>query len=279
VAIFSGSGVGKSTLLGEIAKGSDADINVIALIGERGREVQPFIEDCLGKSGLAKSVVVVATCDQTPLMRVRASELALTIADHFRTQGLHVLLMVDSMTRLAMAQREIGIALGEPPSSRGYTPSVFQLLANYVEQMGNSDRGSITGMLTVLVEGGDFDEPITDAMRSFVDGHIMLDRRLAEGNHYPAIDIGKSISRVANEITDAGHREAAHRIRGMIATHAEVEDLVRMGVYARGAVPAVDRAIELRPTLLEFLRQPVDHRTSMTDTRAQMDKLGAAWPF
>lgn len=279
VGIFAASGVGKSTLLGEIAKGSDADVNVIGLIGERGREVQPFIEDCLGPAGMRKSVVVVATCEQTPLMRVRAAELTLAVGNHFREQGAHVLLMVDSMTRLATAQREIGLALGEPPSARSYTPSVFQLLASFVERLGNADRGSITGLLTVLVEGGDLDEPITDAVRSFVDGHIVLDRRLAENNHYPAINIGKSISRVAHEITDPAHQEAARKLRAMLATYTEAEDLIRIGAYVKGAMPAVDRAVELRPALLEFLRQRMDCRTGSVETRATMEKLAAAWPF
>jgi flagellum-specific ATP synthase len=279
VGIFAGSGVGKSTLLGEIAKGSDADVNVIGLIGERGREVQPFIEDCLGQTGMGKSVVVVSTCDQTPLMRVRAAELALAVADHFRTQGANVLLMLDSMTRVAMAQREVGLALGEPPSARGYTPSVFQLLANFVERMGNAERGSITGLLTVLVEGDDLDEPITDAVRSFVDGHIVLDRRLAENNHYPAINIAKSISRVANEIVEPAQQEAARKIRSILATYAEAEDLIRIGAYVKGAMPAVDRATELRPALLDFLRQRMDSRSRLEETRANMDKLAAAWPF
>jgi len=204
IGIFSGSGVGKSTLLGEIAKGSDAEINVIALIGERGGEVKPFIEDCLG-AGLAKSIVVVATCDEPPLMRVRAAQMALAIADAYRQRGKHVLMMADSLTRLAAAQQQIAIANGEPPSSRSFTPSVFQLLANYVECMGNSDHGSITGILTVLVDGDDFDEPITDAVRSFVDGHIFLDRTLAEMGHFPAISIGQSVSRVLQDVADAAH--------------------------------------------------------------------------
>lgn len=279
VGIFAGSGVGKSTLLGEIAKGSDADVNVIALIGERGREVGPFIEDCVGAAGMQRSVVVVATCDQTPLMRVRAAEYALAIADSFREQGGHVLLMLDSMTRLAMAQREIGLALGEPPSARSYTPSVFQLLATFVERMGNSERGSITGLLTVLVEGGDLEEPITDAVRSFVDGHIVLDRRLAESNHYPAIHIGKSLSRVAAEIVEPSQQEAARKLRAMLATYADAEDLIRIGAYVKGAMPAVDRAIELRPALLDYLRQRVDSRTAFAETRARMEKLAAGWPF
>jgi flagellar biosynthesis/type III secretory pathway ATPase len=178
-----------------------------------------------------------------------------------------------------MAQREIGLALGEPPSARSYTPSVFQLLATFVERMGNAERGSITGLLTVLVEGGDLEEPITDAVRSFVDGHIVLDRRLAEANHYPAIHIGKSISRVATEVTEPAQQEAARKLRALLATYAEAEDLIRIGAYVKGAMPAVDRAIELRPALLEFLKQRVDTRTELAETRLRMDKLAAAWPF
>jgi flagellum-specific ATP synthase len=279
IGIFAGSGVGKSTLLGEIAKGSDADVNVIALIGERGREVQPFIEDCLGQRGLARSVIVVATCDQAALLRIRAADFALALADHFRTEGRNVLLMVDSMTRLAMAQRELGLALGEPPSARSYTPSVFQLLANYVERMGNAERGSITGLMTVLVEGDDLDEPIADAMRSFVDGHIVLDRRLAEAGHYPAINIARSISRVAIEVTDAAHQDSARKLRAMLATYAEAEDLIRIGAYVKGTLPPLDRAMELRPHLLEFLRQRVDDRAAFADTQLRLAQLATAWPF
>src|SRR5438876_2779109 len=235
IGIFAGSGVGKSTLLGEIAKGSDAEVNVIALVGERGREVKPFLEDCLGSRGMERSVVVVATCDQTPLMRVRAAQAAVTMADRFREAGANVLFLCDSLTRLAMAQREMGLALGEPPSARGYTPSVFQLLATTLEQLGNGARGSITGILTVLVDGGDLDEPISDAVRAIVDGHIVLDRRLAERNHYPAISISQSISRVATEVIDNTHQAAARKFRAILATYAEVEDLIRIGAYARGS--------------------------------------------
>lgn len=279
VGIFAGSGVGKSTLLGEIAKGSSAEVNVIALVGERGREVQPFLEDCLGPDGMARSVVVVATCDETALLRVRAAELALAIADDFRSRGGHVLLMVDSMTRLAMARRELGLALGEPPSARSYTPSVFQLLANFVERLGNDERGSITGLLTVLVEGDDLDEPITDAVRSFVDGHIVLDRRLAEAGHFPAIDVARSISRVAHEIIPPAQREAARKVRALLATYAEAEDLIRIGAYTRGTLPALDRAIELRPAVLDFLRQPMDARSGHVETRQRLEQFAAGWPF
>lgn len=279
VGIFAGSGVGKSTLLGEIAKGSDAEVNVIALIGERGREVRPFLDDCVGPEGMARSVVVLATCDQTPLMRVRAGQLALTIADHFRRQGTNVLLMLDSLTRLAMAQRELGLALGEPPSARGYTPSVFQLLANLVEGMGNATQGSITGILTVLVDGGDLDEPISDAVRSLVDGHIVLDRRLAERGHYPAINISQSISRTSMDVTELRHQIAARKIRAALATYQEAEDLIRLGAYVKGTSPQIDRAIELRPALLAFLQQNVNERTSFAETEAAMEKLASAWPF
>jgi flagellum-specific ATP synthase len=278
LGIFAGSGVGKSTLLGQIARASDAEINVIALIGERGSEVRPFIEDCLG-NGLQKSVVVVATSDDTPLMRVRAALLALAIADSFRQQNNHVLLMVDSLTRLAMAQRQIGIAHGEPPTARGYTPSVFQLLANYVECMGNSAHGSITGMLTVLVDGDDFDEPITDAVRSFVDGHIVLDRRLAELGHFPAISVGKSISRVMDDVTDSAHQDCARKIRAILGTYAQAEDLIRIGAYVRGSSPSIDKAIELREQILPWLRQAKTERSEFGQTKAAMQRIASAWNF
>lgn len=279
IGIFAGSGVGKSTLLGEIAKGSRADVNVLALVGERGREVRSFLEDCLGPEGLARSVVVVATCDQAPLMRARAAQVAITMADHFRSQGANVLFMLDSLTRLAMAQRELGLALGEPPSSRGYTPSVFQALANTVEQLGNAAVGSITGILTVLVDGDDLDEPIADATRGLLDGHIVLDRRLAERGHYPAVSVARSISRVAREVTDAGHQQAAQKLREILAVHAEAEDLIRIGAYARGSSPQIDRAIELMPSVLQFLRQNPGERAALTETRERMDRIAASWVF
>lgn len=279
VGIFAGSGIGKSTLLGEIAKGSNADVNVIALIGERGREVRPFLDDCLGPEGRARSAVVVATCDQTPLMRVRAAQVATTMADYYRDRGADVLLLLDSLTRLAMAQREMGLALGEPPSARGYTPSVFQLLANTVERLGNDAHGSITGILTVLVDGDDLDEPITDAVRSFVDGHIFLDRKLAERGHYPAISISHSISRIAHEVTGPAHQTAARKLRAILATYAEVEDLIRIGAYTKGTSPHVDRAVELKPAIELFLRQEVGERTPFADTQAAMERIAAAWPY
>ncbi len=279
VGIFSGSGVGKSTLLGEIAKGSEADVNVIALIGERGREVLPFLEDCVGKRGMQKSVVVVATCDQTPLMRVRAAHVALTIGDYYRESGANVLLMLDSLTRLAMAQRELGLALGEPPSVRGYTPSVFQLLANVVEAMGNAEHGSMTGILTILVDGGDLDEPISDAVRALIDGHIVLDRRLAERGHYPAIHVGHSLSRVIADVATPNHLALARKLRAMMATYEEAEDLLRIGADVKGSSPQVDLAVELRPALLVFLRQNTNETTPLATTVSAMERLAGAWPF
>jgi flagellum-specific ATP synthase len=279
VGIFAGSGVGKSTLLGEIAKGSNADVNVIALIGERGREVAPFLEDCLGAEGMARSVVVVATCEQTPIMRVRACQSAIAIADHFRDQGSNVLLMVDSLTRLAMAQRELGLLLGEPPSARGYTPSCFQVLANTIERLGNAARGGITALLTVLVDGGDMDEPVADAVRSFVDGHIVLDRKIAERGIYPAIDVSKSISRVATEVISKEHAAAARKFRNVLATYAEVQDLIRIGAYVRGSSPQVDRAIELMPRIDKFLRQDTGERSDYDQTRRFLFEIAAAWSF
>jgi flagellum-specific ATP synthase len=279
VGIFSGSGVGKSTLLGEIAKGSDADVNVIALIGERGREVLPFLEDCVGAKGMEKSVAVVATCDQTPLMRVRAAHVALTIANYHRESGANVLVMLDSLTRLAMAQRELGLMLGEPPSVRGYTPSVFQLLANIIEAMGNAQQGSMTGILTVLVDGGDLDEPISDAVRALVDGHIVLDRQLAERGHYPAIHIGRSISRVTGDVTTPAQLAAARKMRAIMATLEEAEDLLRIGAYVKGTSVQLDRAVELRPALMVFLQQAMNENTPFAQTMTAMERVAAAWPF
>lgn len=279
VGIFAGSGVGKSTLLGEIAKGCESDVNVIALIGERGREVAPFLEDCLGPEGMARSVVVVATCEQTPLMRVRATQTAIAIADYFRESTGNVLMMIDSLTRLAMAQREIGLLLGEPPSARGYTPSVFQLLATTVERLGNASEGGITALLTVLVDGDDLDEPISDSVRSLVDGHIVLDRKIAESGRYPAINISRSVSRVAHDVMDKEHAAAARKFRAILSTLSEVEDLVRIGAYQRGTSPQVDKALELRPVLDKFLSQAMNEQSSYSDTREMMLKIGGQWNF
>lgn len=279
VGIFAGSGVGKSTLLGEIAKNSQADVNVIALIGERGREVAPFLEDCLGPEGMARSVVIVATCEQTPLMRVRASQAAIAIADYFRDDGSNVLFMIDSLTRLAMAQRELGLLLGEPPSARGYTPSVFQVLANTVERLGNAAVGGITALLTVLVDGGDMDEPISDSVRSLVDGHIVLDRKIAERGIYPAIDVARSISRVATEVINKDHALAARKLRAILATHAEVQDLLRIGAYKPGASKPVDKALELMPKIDKFLRQDVGECSTFDQTREALFRIAAEWTY
>lgn len=279
IGIFAGSGVGKSTLLGEVAKGSQADVNVIALIGERGREVAPFLEDVLGEEGMARSVVIVATCEQTPLMRVRASQAAIAIADHFREAGQNVLFVIDSLTRLAIAQRELGLLLGEPPSSRGYTPSVFSALANTVERLGNSAVGGITALLTVLVDGGDMDEPIADYVRGLVDGHIVLDRKLAERGFYPAIDVARSVSRVATDVVDKPHSQAARKLRAVMATYADVQDLIRIGAYVRGSNAQVDKAIELMPRVEKFLKQDVGERSSFEQTRQALFQLANEWKF
>lgn len=277
VGIFAGSGVGKSTLLGEIAKGAESDVNVIALIGERGREVVPFLEDCLGDRGLRRSILIVATCEESPLMRVRAATSAVALADFYRRRGANVLLLMDSMTRLAMAQREIGILLGEPPSSRGYTPSVFQLLARVVESLGNSDQGGITALVTVLVDGDDFEEPISDAVRSLVDGHVILDRKIAERGRFPAIDVLRSVSRVANDLVTPEHRAAAAKLRSIIATYNEVRDLIRIGAYVRGSSPVVDRACDLMPAVERFLRQAINEHSPWEQTRQALIELTSTW--
>jgi flagellum-specific ATP synthase len=212
-------------------------------------------------------------------MRVRAAQAAITMADYFRQQGKHVLFLLDSLTRLAMAQRELGLALGEPPSARGYTPSVFQLLATTIEHLGNGAEGSITGILTVLVDGGDLDEPISDAVRALVDGHIVLDRRLAEKGHYPAVNVGQSLSRVMHDVTDAAFQVAARKLRAILAISAETEDLVRIGAYVRGTNPQVDRAIELKPAVDFFLRQDISKQSTLAECRAALEKIAAAWPF
>lgn len=277
VGIFAGSGVGKSTLLGEIAKGSEADVNVIALIGERSREVVPFSEDCLGTRGLARSIVVVATCDQSPLLRVRAAHAAAAIADYHRDRGANVLVMIDSLTRLAMAQRDIGLLLGEPPTARGYTPSVFRLMATTIERFGNAATGSVTALLTVLVDGDDFEEPVSDSIRSLVDGHFILDRKIAERGLYPPINIQRSISRVAIDIIDKEHAQAARKIRSILATYSDMHDLIRIGAYTRGASPQIDRAIDLVPEVERFLRQDVGEMATLEQTRREMDRLAGQW--
>lgn len=256
MGIFAGSGVGKSVLMGMIARRTSADVNVIALIGERGRELNEFIQKDLGPEGLQKSVVVVATSDHLPLVRLRGGFIATAIAEYFRDQGQHVNLMMDSVTRLAMAQREIGLTLGEPPTTRGYTPSVFSLLPKLLERAGTSShRGTITGLYTVLVEGDDMNEPVADTVRSILDGHIVLTRELAVQNHYPAIDVLKSVSRVMDDITDLDHRHLVGRVKELLATYRKAEDLINIGAYASGSNAKIDEAIRMIDPINDYLRQ------------------------
>ena len=266
LGIFSGSGVGKSTLLGQMARASSAEVNVVILVGERGREVREFLERDLGPEGLAKSVVVVATSDEPAIMRLQAAFLGTAIAEFFRDSGRDVLLMMDSVTRFALAQREIGLAAGEPPATRGYPPSVFGLLPRLLERSGRSDRGSITGIYTVLVEGDDTNEPIADAVRGILDGHIVLSRKLAEQNHWPAVDVLASVSRSMNDVVDNEHMQAARTIKHLLAAYEQSEDLISIGAYQRGASPLVDRAIELRDSIKRHTQQAaseyVDFRES-----------------
>ena len=277
IGLFSGSGVGKSTLLGQIARHAQADLNVVALIGERGREVLPFIEDSLGKEGMAKSVVVLSTSNESPLSRIRAAESAITIANWFRNQNKNVFFMLDSLTRFAMAQRDLGLVLGEPPTSRGYTPSVFQKLAVILEQLGNSDRGSITGLLTVLVEGDDLNDPVSDAARSILDGHIVLDRKLANAGHFPAINVLSSASRLFNELVDDSHLESAKCVRQILARYADVVDLVQVGAYQPGVSPETDKAIALYPEVCRFLQQPLGTHSELEQSKAWMNNLAQQW--
>ena len=274
MGIFAGSGVGKSSLLGMIAKSTTADVNVIALVGERGREVREFIERDLGDA-IGHSVVVVATSDQPALVRIQAAFTATAIAEHFRDQGRNVMLMMDSVTRFAMAQREVGLAIGEPPATRGYTPSVFAMLPRLLERAGTSDRGSITGLYTVLVDGDDMNEPIADAVRSILDGHIVLTRSLAHSGHYPAIDVLQSVSRLVGEITTPEIREAGQRLRSALAVYREKEDLISIGAYQRGTDPMLDAAIALRPAIDAYLRQRVDDQTTLQDADDALLALAA----
>jgi FliI/YscN family ATPase len=273
IGIFGGSGVGKSTLLGAMARTSSADVSVIALIGERNREVRDFIEQELGPQGLKKSVLVVATSDRPAPLRIRAAFVALAVAEYFRDQGKDVLLVMDSVTRLAMAQREIGLAAGEPPSQKGYTPSVFHLLPKIFERAGRFRRGSITGFFTVLVEGDDFNEPICDAVRAILDGHIVLSRELGAAGHYPAIDILQSVSRLAPRLCTPEQKEAASKIREALATHERSEDLINLGAYASGANPKLDAAIRVRPLLLDFLQQGSQEEAPFEKTMAGLREL------
>ena len=265
IGIFAGSGVGKSTLMGMFARNTKADINVIALIGERGREVREFIERDLGPEGMARSVVVVATSDKPALIRKKAAQTATAIAEYFRDQGKDVLLMMDSLTRFSMAQREIGLASGEPPVSRGYPPSVYAEMPKLLERAGCSDVGSITGLYTVLVDGDDFNEPITDTARSILDGHIVLNRKIAQKNHYPAIDILASISRVMSSIATKEHKQAAGKLRNVMATYSEAEDLVNIGAYKPGSNKEIDFALSKINAVNDFLMQDVYEKVSFED--------------
>jgi len=262
MGIFAGSGVGKSVLLGMVARNTSADVNVIALIGERGREVREFIERDLGKEGLKRSIVVAATSDISPLVRIKGAFTATTIAEYFRDQGLNVLLMMDSVTRVAMAQREIGLAVGEPPTTKGYTPSTFALLPRLLERAGNFTVGSITGLYTVLVEGDDLNDPIADSARSILDGHIVLSRDLANRGHYPAIDPLQSISRVMPEVVENDHLKKAREFLNLLAIYREAEDLINIGAYVKGSNPKIDRAIEKIDELNKFLQQDVPEKNS-----------------
>lgn len=272
VGLFAGSGVGKSTLLGMIARNTAADVNVIALIGERGREVRDFIEKDLG-SALSHSVVVVATSDQAPLIRIKGAFVATAIAEFFRDQGHQVTLMMDSVTRFAMALREVGLAIGEPPTARGYTPSVFATLPRLLERAGRSADGSITGIYTVLIDGDDLQDPIADAVRGILDGHIVLSRDLANRGHFPSIDPLQSVSRLMPEVVSPAHRQAAVQIREWMAAKRDVEDLIRIGAYQRGSDVTADQALDVEPELLRFLRQDVAETTDLDDTKRQLIQL------
>jgi len=276
VGIFSGSGVGKSTLLGMIARGTAADINVIALVGERGREVPDFLGEALGPEGLARSVVVVATGDVSALQRARAAQVATAVAEDFREQGLDVLLMVDSITRVATAWREIGLAVGEPPTTKGYPPSVFALLPRLLERAGTDDSGTITGVYTVLVEGDDFNEPVADAVRSILDGHIVLTRDLATAGHFPAVDVLRSVSRLRDRVLPDGCQRTVGEMQRLMASYVEKEDLIAVGAYQEGTDPAVDLAICMRPTFADFLRQTPDDLSDWGDTLAAIAELERA---
>jgi flagellum-specific ATP synthase len=273
IGIMAGSGVGKSTLLSMIARNTEADISVISLVGERGREVRDFIERDLGEEGLKRSVVVVATSDKPALVRIKGAMTATAIAEYFRDQGRRVVLMMDSVTRFAMAQREVGLTIGEPPATRGYTPSVFALLPRLLERAGTSARGSITGIYTVLVDGDDMNEPIADAVRSILDGHIVLSRAIAAQNHFPAIDILASVSRVMTDVVTKDHREAAQHMRALMAVYKEAEDLIHIGAYVKGSSKKIDEAIEKIDAINDFLCQGVFDVTSFEDMKKTLESI------
>ena len=274
MGIFAGSGVGKSTALGMMAKNTSADINVIALIGERGREVKEFIEEILGPEGMKRSIVIAATSEQPSLVKIKAAFVATSIAEYFRDKGMDVLFMLDSITRIAMAQREVGLAIGEPPATRGYTPSVFALMPKLMERAGTNDLGTMTGLYTILVEGDDFNEPISDTSRSILDGHIVLSRALAQKNHYPAVDVLQSLSRVMGDVVSDEHKAAAGALRNLLAVHAKNEDLINIGAYVAGSDPLCDRAIGLMDNINEFLKQTVKDKIDYEDTIKMLLELG-----
>lgn len=273
MGIFAGSGVGKSTTLAMMAKNTSADVNVIALIGERGREVREFIENTLGHEGMKRSVVICATSEQPSLVKIKAGFVACAVAEFFRDLGKDVLFMLDSVTRIALAQREVGLAVGEPPATRGYTPSVFALMPKLLERAGSNETGTITGLYTVLVEGDDFNEPISDTTRSILDGHIMLSRDLAHKNHYPAIDVLGSISRVMTNIASKEHKGAAGILRNLLASYRKNEDLINIGAYSRGSDPSTDKAIALKDKIDAFLIQDIEDKVSFEDTVDELIKI------
>ena len=273
MGIFSGSGIGKSTLLGMIARNTSADVSVIALIGERGREVREFIENDLGSEGLARSVVVVASSNKPPLARIRGAYVATAIAEYFRDQGKDVMLLFDSVTRFARAQREIGLAIGEPPANRGYTPSVFSLLPKLLERAGTSPAGTITGFYSVLVEGDDLDEPISDAVRGILDGHVVLTRTLAQRNHYPAVDVLQSISRLATQVTGPSIKAAVGRLRRLLAVYREAEDLINVGAYVEGSSLEIDEAVAKMSEINGFLTQAIEEGALIEDTFHRMGEI------
>ncbi len=280
LGVFSGSGVGKSVTMGMMARNASSDVNVVALVGERGREVREFIERDLGPEGMKNSVVVAVTSDQPALIRIKGALVATTIAEYFRDQGMNVMLLMDSLTRIAMAQREIGIAVGEPPTTKGYTPSVFALLPRLLERAGQAEHGSITGFYSVLVEGDDFNEPISDAVRSILDGHVTLSRRLAARNQYPAVDILDSISRLMKDVSTPEEIELAAEVRELYATYREAEDLINIGAYVKGSNPRIDRAVEKYDPLNRFFRQgiteTIDHEVSVRELKQLLDKPDTA---
>ncbi|XKE51423.1 flagellar protein export ATPase FliI [Sutcliffiella horikoshii] len=273
VGIFAGSGVGKSTLLGMIARNTHADINVIALIGERGREVRDFLERDLGPEGLKRSIVIVATSDQPALMRIKGAYTATAISEYFRDMGYNVMLMMDSVTRVAMAQREVGLAVGEPPTTKGYTPSVFSMLPKLLERTGTNQHGSITAFYTVLVDGDDMNEPIADTVRGILDGHFVLDRDLANKGQYPAINVLKSVSRVMNHIVDTEHKRAAESMREKLSKYYQAEDLINIGAYKRGSSREIDDAIQSYPAIINYLKQEVDDSWKFADTKKELTNI------